>query len=86
MPKAASLLRLLVSSRKPLPPPLASCSDNTEITAGLVFRKGRELGSDEDIERGIQRYTGQEPTGEEAAGRRDRHSLNAELQATALGD
>lgn len=28
-----SLLRLLVSSRKPLPPPIASCLDNTEITA-----------------------------------------------------
>lgn len=29
----SSLLRLLVSSRKPLPPPIDSCLDNTEIMA-----------------------------------------------------
>lgn len=37
-----SLLKLLVSFRKPPPPPHAGCLDNTQITTLLIFRRERQ--------------------------------------------
>lgn len=75
-----SLLRLLVSSRRvPAPPSCQLLGQHSKSQPyGSSEERVRELGSDEDVERGSRDALGrQEPPGEDAAGRRGRPSLFA---------